>query len=224
MSSIYLPSCVSRAVAPASVGASVFFRPLVIREFLSGLPEGEFLAVSGLREFLGSGEACEFLERSIVREFLEGEPCREFLDRKGCREFLDESPPREFFRSRSGREFSELSDFLLDAGAPFPRVAQPPVVSEVLAELCHVIIDDAVAPVREPRYVPEVHIEDGEREVMEAGTGGHEFRGAPALEKVGAAARLAHEPRQCLHPVCLPYFHAAKIRIFRTSARNAVNF
>ena len=177
---------------------------------------GEFLAAWDCREFLGSGDACEFLERNMVREFLEGGPPREFLVGVTRREFFTKCP--------DGREFSEPAYLVLYARAPRPHVAQPPVIPQVLPEAHDIIIHDAVTPAGKPRYVPEVHVQDGEREVMEAGTRGDERCCAPPLEDVVIPGRLSDKTRQSLHPICILNIHTANIHIFKRIPRLYVNF
>ena len=177
---------------------------------------GEFLSAWDCREFLGSGDACEFLERNMVREFLEGGPPREFLVGVTRREFFTKCP--------DGREFSEPAYLVLYARAPRPHVAQPPVIPQVLPEAHDIIIHDAVTPAGKPRYVPEVHVQDGEREVMEAGTRGDERCGAPPLEDVVIPGRLSDKTRQSLHTICILNIHSANIHIFKRIPRVYVNF
>ena len=176
----------------------------------------EFLAAWDCREFLGSGDACEFLERNMVREFLVGGPPREFLVGVTRREFFTKCP--------DGREFSEPAYLVLYARAPRPHVAQPPVIPQVLPEAHDIIIHDAVTPVGKPRYVPEVHVQDGEREVMEAGTRGDERCGAPPLEDVVMLGRLSDKTRQSLHTICILNIHTANIHIFKRIPRLYMNF
>ena len=175
----------------------------------------EFLAAWDCREFLGSGDACEFLERNMVREFLE---------RNMVREFLEGGPPREFSDCQDGREFSEPAYLVLYARAPRPHVAQPPVIPQVLPEAHDIIIHDAVTPAGKPRYVPEVHVQDGEREVMEAGTRGDERGGASPLEDVVIPGRLSDKTRQSLHPICILNIHTANIHISKRIPRLYMNF
>ena len=175
---------------------------------------GEFLAAWDCREFLGSGDACEFLERNMVREFLVGGPPREFLVGGTPREFL--------FEINHCR--SELFNLLGDTLTEFPGFAQPPVIAQVLFEAHDVIIDDAVTPMGKPRYIPEVHVQDGEREVMEAGTRGDERCGAPPLEDVVIPGRLSDKTRQGLHTICILNIHSANIHIFKRIPRLYVNF
>ena len=176
---------------------------------------GEFLSAWDCREFLGSGDACEFLERNMVREFLVGGPPREFLVGVTRREFSD---------CPDGREFSEPAYLVLYARAPRPHVAQPPVIPQVLPEAHDIIIHDAVTPAGKPRYVPEVHVQDGEREVMEAGTRGDERSCAPPLEDVVIPGRLSDKTRQSLHTICILNIHTANIHIFKRIPRLYVNF
>lgn len=184
----------------------------------------EFLAAWDCREFLGSGDACEFLERNMVREFLVGGPPREFLVGVTRREFFTKCPPREFSDCPDGREFSEPAYLVLYARAPRPHVAQPPVIPQVLPEAHDIIIHDAVTPAGKPRYVPEVHVQDGEREVMEAGTRGDERCGAPPLEDVVIPGSLSDKTRQGLHPICILNIHTANIHIFKRIPRLYMNF
>lgn len=177
---------------------------------------GEFLSAWDCRESLGSGDACEFLERNIIREFLVGGPPREFLVGVTRREFFTKCP--------DGREFSEPAYLVLYARAPRPHVAQPPVIPQVLPEAHDVIIHDAVTPAGKPRYVPEVHVQDGEREVMEAGTRGDERCGAPPLEDVVIPGSLSDKTRQSLHTICILNIHTANIHIFKRIPRLYVNF
>lgn len=177
---------------------------------------GEFLSAWDCREFSGSGDACEFLERNMVREFLEGGPPREFLVGVTRREF--------FTKCTDGREFSEPAYLVLYARAPRPHVAQPPVIPQVLPEAHDIIIHDAVTPAGKPRYVPEVHVQDGEREVMEAGTRGDERCGAPPLEDVVISGRLSDKTRQSLHTICILNIHTANIHIFKRIPRLYMNF
>lgn len=176
----------------------------------------EFLSAWDCREFLGSGDACEFLERNMVLEFLEGGPPREFLVGVTRREFFTKCP--------DGREFSEPAYLVLYARAPRPHVAQPPVIPQVLPEAHDIIIHDAVTPAGKPRYVPEVHVQDGEREVMEAGTRGDERCGAPPLEDVFIPGRLSDKTRQSLHTICILNIHTANIHIFKRIPRLYMNF
>lgn len=183
---------------------------------VSSVAVGEFLSAWDCRKFLGSGDACEFLERNIIREFLVGGPPREFLVGVTRREFFTKCP--------DGREFSEPAYLVLYARAPRPHVAQPPVIPQVLPEAHDVIIHDAVTPAGKPRYVPEVHVQDGEREVMEAGTRGDERCGAPPLEDVVIPGRLSDKTRQGLHPICILNIHTVNIHIFKRIPRLYVNF
>ena len=199
-------------------------RPPLRSVVVSSWVVGEFLAAWDCREFLGSGDACEFLERNMVREFLVGGPPREFLVGVTRREFLTKCPPREFSDCPDGREFSEPAYLVLYARAPRPHVAQPPVIPQVLPEAHDIIIHDAVTPAGKPRYVPEVHVQDGEREVMEAGTRGDERSCAPPLEDVVIPGRLSDKTRQGLHTICILNIHTANIHIFKRIPRLHVNF
>ena len=208
-------------------------RPPLRSVVVSSWVVGEFLAAWDCREFLGSGDACEFLERNMVREFLErnmvreflvGGPPREFLVGVTRREFFTKCPPREFSDCPDGREFSEPAYLFLYARAPRPHVAQPPVIPQVLPEAHDIIIHDAVTPAGKTRYVPEVHVQDGEREVMEAGTRGDERSCAPPLEDVVIPGRLSDKTRQSLHTICILNIHTANIHIFKRIPRLYVNF